>query len=239
MRVLGTAQSGLSRMFTRPHMTSKTVSMRPNNPSNTKEVFMADVAVKKAEEKKSDEKAVTKRSEGELSRLGVWEPSSWLSPSEFFSNPFSVMRRFSEEMDRTFGRFFNRETGGESFWSPAIEVSESDGQLKVHAELPGLKPEDVRVEVTEDQLVIQGERKYEHRRKRKASIAPSGVTANSIGPFRCRRAPILSKQKLSSIMACSKLLYPCLSRRATDAKSRLNRSNPGRDAGMRLAAQGI
>ncbi len=128
---------------------------------------MADVAVKKAEEKKSDEKAVTKRSEGELSRLGVWEPSSWLSPSEFFSNPFSVMRRFSEEMDRTFGRFFNRETGGESFWSPAIEVSESDGQLKVHAELPGLKPEDVRVEVTEDQLVIQGERKYEHEEKKK------------------------------------------------------------------------
>jgi HSP20 family protein len=32
----------------------------------------------------------------------------------------------------------------------------------VHAELPGLKPEDVKVELTDNALVIQGERKYEH-----------------------------------------------------------------------------
>src|SRR5207248_1276083 len=107
------------------------------------------------------------RSEGELSRPGLWESSSWLSPSEFFSSPFSLMRRFSEEMDRTFGRFLSRESGGEGFWSPAIEVSENDGQLKVHAELPGLQPRDVRVEVTNDQLIIQGERKYEHEEKKK------------------------------------------------------------------------
>jgi len=76
------------------------------------------------------------------------------------------MRRFSKEMDRTFGRFFTREEG-ESFWSPAIEVTQGEGQLNVHADLPGLKPEDVRVEVTDDQLIIQGERKYEQEEKKK------------------------------------------------------------------------
>jgi HSP20 family protein len=119
---------------------------------------MAEIAVKKAEEK--NEKA--------LSRSGFWDPfSSWLSPSEFFSsNPFALMRRLSDEMDRAFSRFFHRE-GEESFWSPAIEVVERDGQLKVRADLPGLKPEDVHVEVTDDELIISGERKYEHEEKKK------------------------------------------------------------------------
>jgi HSP20 family protein len=126
---------------------------------------MAEVAVKKAAEQKgSNEQSVAKQGEGrDLARQRNWDPfSSWLTPSDFFSSsPFSLMRRFSEEMDRSFGRLFQAE-GRESFWSPAIEVAERNGQLKVRAELPGLKPEDVHVEVTNDQLVIRGERKYEH-----------------------------------------------------------------------------
>jgi HSP20 family protein len=129
---------------------------------------MSEVAARKASEQKTnDEKAVTKRSEEGLSRQGQWDASSWWNPSELFSNPFAVMRRLSEEMDRTFGRFLSRQANGESFWSPTIEVSQSDGQLKVHADLPGLKPEDIRLEVQDDQLIIQGERKYEHEEKKK------------------------------------------------------------------------
>jgi HSP20 family protein len=128
---------------------------------------MADVAVKKApEQKSSDEKSVSNQNQTGLSRQGSVDPFSFWNPSEFFSNPFSMMRRLSEEMDRSFGRFFSREEGG-SFWSPAIEVSQNEGQLKVHAELPGLKPEDVHVEVANDQLIIQGERKYESDEKNK------------------------------------------------------------------------
>jgi HSP20 family protein len=126
---------------------------------------MAEVAVKKASEQKTnDQNAVTRRNAGGLTPQV--DPFSGWTPSEFFSNPFSLMRRFSEEMDRSFGRFFSREAG-ESLWSPAIEVREGDGQLKVHADLPGLKPEDVRVEVTNDQLIIQGERKHEQEEKNK------------------------------------------------------------------------
>ena len=62
--------------------------------------------------------------------------------------------------DRDFG---SREL---ATWAPPVEVRERDGNLVVHAELPGLNKEDVKVEVTNEGLVIQGERKREHEEDR-------------------------------------------------------------------------
>lgn len=91
----------------------------------------------------------------------------FMGSGEFFSNPFSVMRRMQEEMDRLFtnalGESSGRDEGGMRSWVPAVEVSEHDNQLDVCAELPGLRPEDVKIEVTGDALVIQGERKQENQ----------------------------------------------------------------------------
>ena len=91
-------------------------------------------------------------------------PGFGISPQEFFSSdPFSLMRRMSEEMDRAFQQFgMQRGEGNRIGWSPAVEVSESDGKYKVCAELPGLSPNDVKVEVAENALLIQGERKIDH-----------------------------------------------------------------------------
>jgi HSP20 family protein len=51
----------------------------------------------------------------------------------------------------------------EDFRTPAIEVRKCNGDMVVTAELPGLNKEDVKVEMTEDALVIRGERKTEHK----------------------------------------------------------------------------
>jgi len=64
-------------------------------------------------------------------------------------------------MDRAFAGTFGL-TGESGLWSPAIEVRERDGNLEVAAELPGMKKEDVKVECTDDGLVIEGERRQEH-----------------------------------------------------------------------------
>jgi HSP20 family protein len=87
----------------------------------------------------------------------------WLSPQEGFrASPFSVMRRMAEEMDRMFQESgLEREGSSGTGWSPAIEVSQREGKYNIHAELPGLDPKDVKVEVENDALVIQGERRSE------------------------------------------------------------------------------
>jgi HSP20 family protein len=83
-------------------------------------------------------------------------------------NPFSMMRRFTDEMDRVFEGFgfpaverFGPFTGGEIF-SPEIDMFERDGKLVISADLPGLNKDDIKVDVTENAVILEGERKYEH-----------------------------------------------------------------------------
>jgi HSP20 family protein len=100
--------------------------------------------------------------QGRLARRGGDFPYGLsLTPLDIFSlNPFSLMRRISEEMDRTFGES-RRGDGGSAMWSPAVEVSEQNGNYVVRAELPGLKPDQVRLEISDDALILQGERTVE------------------------------------------------------------------------------
>jgi len=90
-----------------------------------------------------------------------------VSPGEFFTmSPITLMRRFTEDIDRAFSRFAGnagRGSGQEDFhWIPAVEVRQSGNNLLIQADLPGLSENDVRLEATEEGLVIEGERKQEH-----------------------------------------------------------------------------
>lgn len=81
-----------------------------------------------------------------------------------------------EEMDRLFEHFGvgrsplarSTERGfGSTVWNPRVEVSERDGRLVVRADLPGVKKEDVSIELHDDRLVISGERKSEEQEEDK------------------------------------------------------------------------
>jgi len=123
---------------------------------------MAGVDVNKNQKK---EKAIVRRGENQPATWGNSDPFSWWRRARSSSPTRSpLMRRFREEMDRVFSRNFGEEFGGT--WSPAIAVTEQNGNLQVRAELSGLKPEDGKIEATDDSLVIQGERKYEHEEKK-------------------------------------------------------------------------
>lgn len=92
-----------------------------------------------------------------------------LDPLGFFDDDsFSIMRRMQREMNRVFGQAgLDASKRGDDFlstaWIPAAEIAFRDGNLVVSAELPGLTEKDVTVEVNDNFLIIQGERKIEQQ----------------------------------------------------------------------------
>jgi HSP20 family molecular chaperone IbpA/ribosome-associated toxin RatA of RatAB toxin-antitoxin module len=98
------------------------------------------------------------------SRAGSATPSTWRS-----RNPFALMQQLSSEMDRLFESFFQRDSGVQSssaqgltpMWSPQVDVREQGDKLVVSADLPGLNKQDVKVEIGDGVLTIQGERRDE------------------------------------------------------------------------------
>jgi HSP20 family protein len=99
-------------------------------------------------------------------------------PFEMFGGgPFSLMRRMQEDMDRLFGDLWggNRlssgfSEGGRSEWAPAIEAFHRGNEFVIRADVPGLSPNDITVEIGEDTVTIQGERKYDHKEEREGVI---------------------------------------------------------------------
>ena len=110
------------------------------------------------------------------------------------ATPFEFMRRFGEEMDKLFGDFdFGRgwlppalaRDAGRGLWAPQIEMFERDGQLLVRADLPGLTKDDVNVEIDNDTITIEGERRSEQNEDREGFYR----TERSYGKF-YRRLPL-------------------------------------------------
>ena len=103
------------------------------------------------------------------------------SGAGWFATPFDFMNRVSDEMDRTFDRLFRdfgmphrsgltrspfRSAAGEELWAPRVEAFQNGDRFIVRADLPGLKKEDVQVDVTENAITIHGERREEHQDER-------------------------------------------------------------------------
>jgi len=68
-----------------------------------------------------------------------------------------------EELNDLFNRFWSHtsEPFGLVEWSPALDVSETDDAVLVHAEIPGIDPKELNIAVVGDTLTIRGEKKDE------------------------------------------------------------------------------
>ena len=75
--------------------------------------------------------------------------------------PFEGLTSRFEDIDTWFDAdFFTRQR--EKNWAPALDIQEKDGTYLVKADLPGLKKEDIHLELRDGYLTLKGERKYEH-----------------------------------------------------------------------------
>jgi len=78
--------------------------------------------------------------------------------------PFALLREMTDWMDQAF--MGGLPSTGERMWVPAVEVRERDNNVVVCADLPGIDKNDLKVEVEDHMLVIQGERKRERTEER-------------------------------------------------------------------------
>ena len=97
-----------------------------------------------------------------------------LAPSRGTNDPFALLRQMTSELDRAFEgwpplrwpSFGALEMPESAAWSPKIDVVEKDNRLVTRVDLPGVKKEDVSVEVTNGHLALSGVRKRETEEKR-------------------------------------------------------------------------
>jgi HSP20 family protein len=77
-----------------------------------------------------------------------------------------------DEVNRLFDNFFTglpeRRRGLlEGEWAPSVDIAETDNDVVVTAELPGVKQDDVDITITDDVLTLKGEKKEEKEVKEK------------------------------------------------------------------------
>ena len=112
-----------------------------------------------------------------LSRRESGQPMARPQSGAFLS-PFSLLRDMTDWMDQVFEGSDLPITRGERVWSPAVEVRERDNNIVVSADLPGIDPKDVKVEVDNNMLLIQGERKREQTEEREGFRRTERVYGN-------------------------------------------------------------
>jgi HSP20 family protein len=80
--------------------------------------------------------------------------------------PTREVDSLQSEVNRLFDGFFgNGSPTPKRRWVPAMDLAETDDQLVLRADLPGLERDDVQIEIKDAVLTISGERRAEHEEK--------------------------------------------------------------------------
>lgn len=98
-----------------------------------------------------------------------------ISPWSDLGSDFNRLSRLFDESP-----FF---TSGEGMWSPAVSIAETNDDIVLTAEVPGLTEEDIGVELENNVLTVSGE-KTEERREEDGGERRYHLWERSYGSFR-------------------------------------------------------
>lgn len=93
-------------------------------------------------------------------------------------SPTHLVDDLKGQLDKWFGEYFSKNkdvSRGESIFSetasmmrfPVVDIQENKDKYIVHAEMPGMKKDEIDVEYRDGYLTIRGEKKFEHEEKKK------------------------------------------------------------------------
>lgn len=77
-------------------------------------------------------------------------------------DPSREVDSLQSEVNRVFDAFFGGTRAPSRRWVPAMDLAETEDRLLLRADLPGLKREDVEIEIKDNVLTISGERRERH-----------------------------------------------------------------------------
>jgi HSP20 family protein len=87
-------------------------------------------------------------------------------------DPFEDMVRLQREVNRLFednsrtGNNHGTEQTTARTWAPAVDIVEDGNEIVLKAELPGIKQDDIDIELTGDTLILRGQRKFEDEQRK-------------------------------------------------------------------------
>lgn len=87
------------------------------------------------------------------------ENKNWLSP---FNNDFWGDRFINQLIPKTFNDFFKAGNFG-----PSVDLKETDNEIVLHADIPGVRQEDLDITVDEGVIILKGETKRDESREEK------------------------------------------------------------------------
>ena len=86
-------------------------------------------------------------------------------------DPFKDLTTIQERINRFFdesltrSRFFGEESLSSGFWSPAVDIYETESDIVLKAELPEINQKDILINIENNVLTLKGERKLEKEAK--------------------------------------------------------------------------
>jgi len=84
--------------------------------------------------------------------------------------PFTEIETLREQLDKVFDqRAATRDNSGAT-WMPALELVDAGDNFVLKAQLPGIDPKDIDVQVTPEAISISGERRYENTEEKSGYV---------------------------------------------------------------------